>query len=66
MNHGMLVCSNSRTLYVVETQVVLDRKDLLDGLFDGPDAVGAFELRDCPLPEAQVVHVSVCCVGVHE
>ena len=55
---------------------MLDRKDLLDGLFDGPDAVGAFEVRDYPPPEGQLVRVSppegqfvrvsVCCDGVHE
>ena len=56
MNHEsrMFVCSDS----VADTQVVLDQKDLLDGLFDESGAVGAFAFLGDPTPETSATVVA--------
>ena len=56
----MFVCSDGLTQYVVGTQVVLDQKDLLDGLFDESGAVGAFAVLGDPTPETDILVVIAC------
>ena len=54
------MCPDGLTQHVVDTQVVLDKTDLLDGLFDGPGAVGDFAFLGDPPPETHVVMVIAC------
>ena len=56
----MFVCSDCLTQYVVDTQVMLDQKDLLDGLFDESGAVGAFAFLGDPAPETHIAGVVAC------
>ena len=70
----MFVCSDGLTQYVIGMQVVLDQKDLLDGLFDESGAVGAFAFLGDPIPEtsaAVLACLSIClslaCMrGIHD
>ena len=57
---AIFVCSDGLTQYVVDTQVMLDQKDLLDGLFDESGAVGAFAFLGDPPPETHVAMVIAC------
>ena len=56
----MFVCPGGLIQYVVDTQHVLDQKELLDGLFDESGAVGDFAFLGDPTPETDIIVVIAC------